>query len=194
MMNASSNTCCYCGHEGHTPASCRSVASLEERKCVIKEGGRCFVCLRRGHISKDCRSGIKCNNCSGRHHVSICHKTDKTRPPNNDKNDTSGNTDSSVSTGHSATRDLNAETPAFRPSQSTSSCYVGGSETVFLQIAKASVFNLDQPDKRLNLHILLDSGSQCSYMTSSACKKLALSSLGRKSISILTFGSKQESN
>lgn len=41
------------------------------------------------------------------------------------------------------------------------------------------------------MHVLLDSGSQCSYITKSACQRLGLHSLGTKSVSILTFGSKQ---
>ena len=38
----------------------------------------------------------------------------------------------------------------------------------------------------------MDSGSQCSYITSKACRKLGLKSLGTKSMSILTFGSRNE--
>ena len=40
------------------------------------------------------------------------------------------------------------------------------------------------------MHVLLDSGSQCLYITKSACQRLGLHSLGTKS---LTFGSKQVS-
>ena len=31
-----------------------------------------FVCLRRGHISRECKSPKRCVKCNGWHHVSIC--------------------------------------------------------------------------------------------------------------------------
>lgn len=54
------------------------------------------------------------------------------------------------------------------------------------------VFNLDRPEKINKFCVLLDSGSQCSYITQRACKKFALQSLGTKSVSIMTFGSRVE--
>ena len=44
----------------------------------------------------------------------------------------------------------------------------------------------------MELYVLLDSGSQCSYITHIACQRLGLASLGTKSVSILTFGSRVE--
>ena len=53
-------------------------------------------------------------------------------------------------------------------------------------------FNLEQPTKRETLHILMDSGSQSSYITSRACRALSLRKLGTKPVSIMSFGSKRE--
>uniref|UniRef100_A0A1X7UCX5 DUF1758 domain-containing protein n=1 Tax=Amphimedon queenslandica TaxID=400682 RepID=A0A1X7UCX5_AMPQE len=44
----------------------------------------------------------------------------------------------------------------------------------------------------MSLYVLLDSGSQSSYITRSACQRLGLPSLGTKSVSIMTFGSRKE--
>ena len=75
----------------------------------------------------------------------------------------------------------------------TTTCYAGNREATLLQVACVPICNLNDPSKRICVHVLLDSGSQCSYITKSACQRLGLRSLGTKSVSILTFGSKQVS-
>ena len=69
-------TCCYCQnpHPSHT---CRTVSSVEDKRSVIREHGRCFVCLKRGHMSRQCKSNSHCQGCCGRHHLSICAKKDE---------------------------------------------------------------------------------------------------------------------
>jgi hypothetical protein len=62
----------------------------------------------------------------------------------------------------------------------------------FLQTAQTRAFNLDQPSRQITLHVLLDSGSQCSYITHRASRRLGLRAIGKKSVSIMTFGSRQE--
>jgi hypothetical protein len=67
-------SCTFC-QQGHTSESCRIVSQVEDRKQLLMKTGRCFICLRRGHLSRDCQSSIKCSKCRGRHHVSICYKS-----------------------------------------------------------------------------------------------------------------------
>ena len=43
-------TCCYC-HQSHSSHSCRVVESVEERKCILREAGRCFLSEKRSHWS-----------------------------------------------------------------------------------------------------------------------------------------------
>lgn len=64
-------SCVYCS-QPHSSTSCRTVTDLEERKCLLRTGGRCYVCLKRHHISRNCRSSTRCSHCRGRHHTSIC--------------------------------------------------------------------------------------------------------------------------
>ena len=68
---------------------------------------------------------------------------------------------------------LNPETPPFDPPQATGSFLVNGTNAILLQTAQAIASNLEQPEKRMQLHVLLDSGSQCSIITKGACKRLA---------------------
>jgi len=68
----------YC-QQSHSSNSCKTVMDPSERKQILRRTERCFVCLRKQHTSKDCRTAQRCSRCSGRHHVSIC-----TGPPTQD--------------------------------------------------------------------------------------------------------------
>ena len=46
--------CCYC-RQAHPSAKCPTVTLVEARKDILRKSGRCFSCLRRGHMSRDCR-------------------------------------------------------------------------------------------------------------------------------------------
>ena len=63
----------YC-NRAHLSGSCRTMTKADERKNVLMKTGRCFVCLKKYHMSRDCRSSVRCSNCNGRHHSSICGK------------------------------------------------------------------------------------------------------------------------
>lgn len=67
--NGSAPPCCYC-QKGHSPEYCRIVNLVED----LRSTGRCFVCLKRCHISRECRSSQRCIKCGGKHHSSICFR------------------------------------------------------------------------------------------------------------------------
>ena len=46
--------CCYCGGP-HQPHQCGTVPSIDQRKLKLRQTGRCFVCLKRGHLGRVCR-------------------------------------------------------------------------------------------------------------------------------------------
>ena len=69
---------------------------------------------------------------------------------------------------------------------------IQGVDNILLQTATVHAFNLERPDCKLQLNVLMDSGSQSSYITMRACKELGLRRLGRKPMSIMTFGNKKE--
>ena len=63
--------CCYC-QQSHPSSSCATVTKSADRKQILKSKGRCFNCLRTGHISRECRSSSRCHKCQRKHHTSIC--------------------------------------------------------------------------------------------------------------------------
>jgi len=71
FVNDGQLKCTYC-RQNHSSSSCTFVTDITQRKAILKRTGRCFVCLRRHHLSRDCHSPAKCARCGGRHHTSIC--------------------------------------------------------------------------------------------------------------------------
>uniref|UniRef100_A0A1X7SZU3 CCHC-type domain-containing protein n=1 Tax=Amphimedon queenslandica TaxID=400682 RepID=A0A1X7SZU3_AMPQE len=161
----------------------RKVPGMDERKRLIREQGRCFLCLRPGHISKHCRSSLKCTNCNGRHHASVCMRNSKPKV---------GQKPPTPSSSSPVQSELNPETLPFENSKTGATFYTSAGESTLLQVARVFAFNPNEHGNRMSLFVLLDSGSQCSYVTNSVCKRLGLPSLGTKSVSIVTFGSKRE--
>ena len=75
-MSSVNTPCCYC-NQLHLPGRCHVVHQVEARKQALRRSGRCFSCLRKGHLSRDCRSPGRCHTCKGRHHSSICSNSAK---------------------------------------------------------------------------------------------------------------------
>ena len=176
-------TCCYCNKHGHRPEMCRTINRVDSRKELLRKDGRCFTCLSRGHISADCRGGQRCSNCKGRHHISICYKSG---------NDNSGNPDAQG--GNSVSGTYPALNPAASSFSSTTTCTTctRTNPIVLLQTTRAVAVNPDDRTRSIEVHIILDNGSQKSYVTNRIKRLLGLRTLGKKPLSIMTFGASEE--
>ena len=151
--------CVYCS-QPHEPAKCEVVTSTDKRKAVLKKDGLCYVCLKKNHISRNCRSRLRCAKCQKRHHTSIC---------NGD-----------------ATPGL-AATPN-KPASTTVSMVGGETSGVLLQTAKAQVSARDQ-DEPCAVRLMLDGGSQQSYITKDLQSQLGLVATAKHTLTINPFGS-----
>ena len=199
--NGSSPFCYYCNQK-HAPQLCRNVVEPETRKTVLRKSGRCFVCLKRGHVSRECRSRSRCFSCGGRHHTSICESQNTqapTKEPPVKPNPVKSCLNPSASPfGHSGTpQPLNNPTPMVRfanppATTDTTGLYVQASRGVLLQTARAIVFNPHQPDRSIEVRVILDSGSQRSYITEQTRRSLGIASQQKKTMSIITFGSSEK--
>ena len=63
---------------------------------------------------------------------------------------------------------------------------------ILLQTAKAAIYRPGQPNKKFLARLILDSGSQRSYVTTTVKDKLRLPSERKQTISVKTFGSTEE--
>ena len=87
---------------------------------------------------------------------------------------------------------LNARAPAFQSQQPPStSLWVNSGWSVLLQTAQAQAFNPVSHQSR-RVRIVLDSGSQRSYITEHVARELSLAPEGKQSMTIMTFGTSKE--
>ena len=148
--------------------------------------------------------------CNGRHHSSLCNSTvgqptgdrcvsqsrsqpfregtslttlSGTEPPEPSLNPSAHAHSTSVPT-------LNPSALAFTSSTATS-LYVDSNRAILLQTALTEVSNPHDPSLTLRLRIVMDSGSQRSYLTQRVRDTLALPASGKQRLSIASFGSKQ---
>ena len=62
---------------------CIHVKDPSKRKDILTRDKRCYLCLRTGHITRDCKKQQNCRWCEGRHHQSICQRDVKSKTPEN---------------------------------------------------------------------------------------------------------------
>lgn len=180
-MHTNSKQCIFC-NRAHKEQNCQIVKKPFERKRILLIERRCFVCLKTGHNANNCKSNIKCFDCKGRHHVSICLSREKSEDKEKFRKVSTSECDqqeskdkfSGIAAGESETNTLNNNT----------------SNHVFLQTATANVSNQNYSKK---LRILFDLGSQLSYITPTAAKSLHLSPVDQRNVCIKTFGGHAES-
>ena len=90
-MNNHKKECPYCKGSHYLP-NCKSfeLKSQGDKTAFIQKSGRCFGCLRKGHIGKDCTMRHKCNICHGMH-PTVLHQTRETDPRETSDKPTSEN-------------------------------------------------------------------------------------------------------
>ena len=170
-------SCFFCNHPGHKSFNCVTVTDPVKRKEILKWKGRCFVCLKRGHVASSCPLEYRCFKCCGRHHVSVCSANFQI-PPTGNGNVTQPSP--SLQRGNTS-HDLGT----------TSTLYVNAKNSVLLQTATAIVSNPTSM-KLVQARLIFDSGSQRTYISSRLRKALDLPSLRAENLLIKKFGGDTE--
>ena len=104
------------------------------------------MCLAVGHRASQCHSVERCRNCGRRHHQTICEPR-QPRPP-----------EASPDAVHNTSETTATQTAAYNQ------------ETVLLQTA--SGYAMNSSDELIPVRVLLDSGSQRSYIPLKLKKRL----------------------
>ena len=173
VSKESLQACCYCNQEHH-PVDCTVVSEVDAHKQILRKGGTCYLCLPRGHLSRHCLSFNKCRLCQERHHTSICS--------------TNAGQTSTDHTTEKTTSSLNPSAPVFQPM--TQTLHASTAKPVLLQAATAWTCNPSDCRRNKKLYIVMDGGSQRSYITTSAREAICLPTTDRKRLAIAAFGSK----
>ena len=109
--------------------------------------------------------------------MSICTKNQPRAPRSTSSTDGTNQSDQSNSSSAPASLAVN---------------YVDTKTPVLLQTAKARIYNLEDPQRAQDVRILLDNGSQQSYVTEEIQHTLSLTTESVETMVIKTFGSNQE--
>jgi len=67
--------CVFCENRGHWAQYCKEVTDVKDRKEKLKLASRSFLCLNRGHSTKNCskKGKVYCSKCRKPHRYSICN-------------------------------------------------------------------------------------------------------------------------
>ena len=180
-------SCIFCGRDNHLSKNCSIVSKPEARKEILFKERRCFICMKRGHVSAKCQNKLKCYKCEGRHHVAVCtFKPSKEPTDNSCKNPPPEEIESKEDTP-----ELSHQGVVSNTIYGNSLINVNKNNCILLQTARARISSVDEK-KCENLRILFDSGSQLSYISPQARKRLNLDVISQKPVSIKTFGNMQK--
>ncbi|XP_023312107.1 uncharacterized protein LOC111692366 [Anoplophora glabripennis] len=123
--------------------------TLEERKRIVLEKGACFKCLKAGHMSKKCRSRLKCIVCGYSHVPLMClGLAEKKTSPQQKEN-------SSEQDNVKRDQAMSNQTSSY----------------VFLKTAN---FKVKGQSGMVSVRALIDTGSQRSYILKSTVSSLSL--------------------
>ena len=181
LSSSSSPSCSFCG-QSHFSVNCETVSDVGERKQSLRKSGRCFVCLRKGHLGKDCRSSKNCHSCGGRHHASICFKGKhhQQRPSNLTGSQQLGLNASNGSTSN-----------AGGSPQTSLSLFVSIKVSMLLQTACAKVRAPGKLAPVIEKRILLDSDSQRSYISRQLSEALGLKEEQKEMLLVKAFAAEE---
>ena len=142
----------------------KSNVPFAKTSIILERDKRCFNCLRFGHNAKECQNPKTCRHCQERHHQSICSLLDQQKPK--------------------------PKAVPLKETETTTTTMSNKSKgTVLLQTAKAMAIN-DVTSETSSVRILLDTGSQHTYITSRLKSKLNLAPVKSETLHLNTFGDK----
>lgn len=152
--------CAFC-LGSHKHEDCQKIKDVKERKSLLLKYGRCYDCLAKGHLSRDCTVlNVVCEKCKGKHHSVIC-------------NNPLGNLGSSETQGTQGSG-----------GPVGNSMHVGTGNSVALQTAQAQIVGKGTSRVR----VLYDSASHKSFVTSRIVKLFGLEHIRREWLTVNTFG------
>ena len=161
--------CIFCG-QNHWSDECPKYTTQQARKEKLR--GSCFKCLQKGRAAKDCKKQRICAHCGkSNHHRSLCFKL------------FSANEDKLPESGLQAVG-MKGHVEKSKTEEATAPC----GNQVLMQTATATVRNTPG-NKSIPIRIILDSGSQRTYITEKLAESLQLKLCPPESVRVVTFGS-----
>ncbi|UYV69015.1 KLHL10 [Cordylochernes scorpioides] len=166
--------CLFCDKDNHLSQNCFKAAKMLEsdRLKRVQDAKVCFKCLRKNHLKKDCGSFVRCKRCQGPHFEIMCRGTSHSQESLNWRSD---------NRSHNSLAEQNE----------------GNSEPVTAMANQVCTNNISLmtlivkikgPKRSKMVRVLLDSGSQKSYIRRSLAKELDLPKVGEVKLNKFLFG------
>ncbi|XP_022801329.1 uncharacterized protein LOC111339019 [Stylophora pistillata] len=159
--------CAFC-LEGHKHEDCQKVKNVKERKQMLLRYGRCFNCIRRGHVSRECKTTIICKYCKGKHDSCLRCNGPAGEGKAPESEGSPSNSDSAVG----------------------NSMHIETGNSVALQTAQAQVAG----KCRSRIRVLFDTASHTSFVTSRVAETCGLEIVRREWLAVNTFGQRATSS
>ena len=163
-----SSSCTICGG-GHRSDTCSQLKErhIDERLEVIKHKDLCFGCLQKGHLSKNCRVRLSCEEC-GKQHPTILHKPIKITEGHTNNDRVLENAHS-----HQVSSEPGNQTNASPNANVCSAVDWVGSVTNSM-IVPVILHHKDNPGIEVTVYALLDDASDTTFIKSSVKEKLGV--------------------
>lgn len=73
-LTAAKMQCIFCDMTSHNSQDCRRARNMtiDVKREKVREKRVCYICLNPGHISKTCRVAVQCQNCGRKHQSIMC--------------------------------------------------------------------------------------------------------------------------
>ncbi|UYV82292.1 hypothetical protein LAZ67_21001624 [Cordylochernes scorpioides] len=167
--------CIFCDGMGHENWICFKIGRMtrEEQLKKMSDAGVCFKCLKGNHLGRHCRRKIIFQNCGGPHYLIFC------RGNNSRRDSFSENGGSSKERKNNSSVQNQKFTVLL-----TQSC----ASEVLLMPVRAKICS-SETSKIIN--VLLDSGSQYSFIKESLAEELGLEKLEERKLTKCLFGGRQ---
>ncbi|XP_055591187.1 uncharacterized protein LOC129743233 [Uranotaenia lowii] len=173
---------CHACSEHHPLYQCSVFTKMttEDKEKLVRRQQLCRNCLRKGHQARTCQSKNTCRKCRGKHHSQLCSQDSINLESNRPKTDLNAPKDP-ISTGEECSSSLSAAVQ--RPPT--------GFRSQKVLLATAVINLVDDFGNTHPARALLDSGSECSFITEALSQRLkaqrnkvhlAISGIGQTSV------------
>ncbi|XP_055528072.1 uncharacterized protein LOC129720607 [Wyeomyia smithii] len=184
-VQTSTGKCSACP-ENHWLYTCPTFQkmSVASRESLLRTQSLCRNCFKRGHQAKSCSSKYSCRKCKGRHHTLVCfqkngegEKQRTTEEPGPSRNNAVSLADTSTRTANTSVTEIISTN--FSQKRSTN-----------ILLATAVVLVEDDEGLQYPARALLDSGSECNFISEQLRQMLKVS---RERVDIAVLGVGQAS-
>ena len=150
------SACTFCKNETHVITKCSSFTakSAEEKKAFIHENRLCFGCLRKGHMTRECKRRHTCHICSRRHPT--CLHEDRDLKPGKDMKISTTSTEDQA---NPAVHTVVSHTSTQRASATSS-------------IVPVFVSSTQEPHREVLTYAILDTQSDSTFVLADVIDKL----------------------